>query len=99
MNDPCVCSLDDQELTERERWLAPFAAGAESAADLEDGFELRFGGTWGARLLELIERERACCTSLVFELRFEPDAGPITLRCRGDAAATGFLRARLAPTR
>jgi hypothetical protein len=94
-DDRCVCTLSPPELIERERWLGTYAPGVVSARDLPDGFELRFEGTWGGRLLELIERERACCASLTFELAFAPDAGPIALRCRGDHEATEFLRTRL----
>lgn len=92
----CVCSLSEAELASREEWLASFAAGVEVVSDLTDGMEYRFPSTWGARLLELIEKECACCTSIAFELRFEPEGGPILLRCRGEREATEFLRARIA---
>lgn len=99
--DGCVCSLSPGELSEREKWLASFASGASQVRELSDGFECRFPSTWGARLLELVEKERACCSSLTFEVVFEPETGPIILRCRGPVEAASFIRARLVvePTR
>lgn len=97
VEDDCVCSLSASELSERERWLASFASGAIEVRDLPDGFESRFPSDWGPRLLELVEKERACCSSLTFELRFEPESGPIGLRCHGPTEAVAFLRARLIP--
>lgn len=93
--DGCVCSLSAGELSGREKWLASFAVGASQVGELPDGFECRFPSTWGARLLELIEKERACCSSLAFELHFEPESGPILLRCRGPVEAVSFIRSRL----
>lgn len=93
--EPCVCTLPSGELQERERWLATFSAGVQAAGEVHDGFELRFSPDWSARLLELIEKERGCCSALAFELRFEPEAGPVLLRCTGPREATEFLRIRL----
>ena len=93
--DACVCSLSAGELSERDRWLATFAAGASQVRELPDGFECRFSSTWGARLLDLVEKERSCCSSLTFELQFEPESGPIVLRVRGPVEAVSFIRARL----
>ncbi len=75
------------------------ADGVEAVSDLPDGFELRFPAhrDWASRVFELVEKERSCCSSLAFEVRFEPEAGPISLRVRGAKEATEFLRSRLAP--
>lgn len=93
--DECVCSLSAGELSEREKWLSSFASGASQLREVPDGFECRFPSTWGARLLDLVEKERACCSSLTFALQFEPESGPIVLRCRGPVAAVSFIRSRL----
>lgn len=69
----------------------------QATSALPDGVEYRFPTEWAPRLLELIEKERACCTSIAFELRFEPAGGPVLLRLRGDEDATDFLASRLAP--
>jgi hypothetical protein len=92
--DPCLCTLSKDELSERERWLSTFTPGVEAASELPDGFELRFADprAWGSRLFELVEKERSCCSSLTFELRFEPGAGPVVLRVRGANEATNFLK-------
>lgn len=41
---------------------------------------------------ELISQERGCCSTLAFELRFEPEAGPVLLRCLGPLEATFIER-------
>lgn len=98
--ESCVCTLSREELAEREKWLASLSPGVEAVADLPDGFEVTFKGTpeWSKRIFELVSKERSCCSSLVFELRLEPESGPILLRVRGAKDATDFLKARLTPS-
>jgi hypothetical protein len=100
-DDPCVCSLSKGELADREKWLSTFTPGVEAVSDLADGFELQFPGSreWASRVFELVEKERSCCSSLAFEIRFEPDAGPILLRVRGPKEASDFLKSRMAPVK
>ena len=87
--ESCTCTLSNDELAERETWLATFAPGIEGVSELSDGFEVRFKGThdWSKRVFELVEKERSCCSSLVFELKLEPESGPILLRVVEDVEA------------
>ena len=67
-----VCSLSEGELSEREGGEPAFALGASGRSELPDGFECRFPGSWRAKVEELVEKERACCSTLVFEVLAEP---------------------------
>ena len=97
---PVACSLSRSERDGRLREIADTVwPGVETVAELPDGYALRFPGTddWTARLAEFVRFERQCCAFLTFELVFEPGAGPIWLRLRGDAAAKEFVRECLLP--
>ena len=65
--------------------------------ELNDGYEFVFPGStgWAARLVEIIDAERACCPFFAFELRFEPQGGRISLRVRGPEGTKEFVKAEL----
>lgn len=90
-----ACTLSDRELAaRREGEIAELMAGAEGTSELEDGYEVRYPGSagWVRRLAEFVAFERECCAFLTFELRFEHNQGPITLRMRGPEGTKDFLR-------
>lgn len=66
-------------------------------AELPDGYEVRFDadGPSPSEIVELVERERACCRFLRFSLDFEPDEGPLRLRITGPGETKAFLAAEL----
>ncbi len=95
---PIACSLSGPDLAERRRELTRDVFGtALEVEDLEDGYEFAFPGSagWAAKLVELIDAERVCCSFLAFELRFEPGGGPILLRIRGPEGTREFVKTEL----
>ena len=88
---PIACSLSVPELAERRHELMGEVFGdALGVRDLEDGYEFAFAGN-AARLVELVEAERACCSFFAFELHFEPGGGRILLRVRGPEGTKEFV--------
>jgi hypothetical protein len=61
--------------------------------ELEDGYEFVFPGgeEWIKRLACFVAEERECCRFFAFELLFEPELGPVSLRMRGPAGTKEFL--------
>ena len=95
---PIACSLSGPDLAERRRELTrDVFEDALGVRDLEDGYEFAFAGNAGraARLVELIEAERACCSFFAFELHFEPGGGRILLRVRGPEGTKEFVAVEL----
>jgi hypothetical protein len=94
-NSPVMCTLSDAEMREREASLiARFKSGIVTAEELADGycFRLKGGKESFSLTCELIAAERECCRFLTFELRAEPQLGPLTLRITGPDGTKEFLR-------
>lgn len=90
-----ACTLSDSQLSERKDGaLAELIAGAEETTALSDGYELRFPGSdeWARTLAEFIAAERECCAFFTFELVFQPQHGPISLRLRGPDGVKDFMK-------
>lgn len=95
---PIACILPEEELTARtETTVARLFAAVEETVELPDGYEFRFpaGDEWAARLTEFVLSERFCCPFFTFELRFEPDRGPVSLRLTGPEGVKQFIEAML----
>ena len=93
-----ACTLPGPQLSERiDGALAELIAGAEETTELSDGYELRFPGTteWARTLAEFIMVERDCCAFFTFELMFQPQHGPISLRLRGPDGVKDFMNVML----
>lgn len=82
---PVACKLPGLEEARRRGEIRKVFEGCLRADELEDGYEFPFPGSgeWAARLTELVVFERECCPFFAFELVFEPEGGPISLRVRG----------------
>lgn len=68
---------------------------AGATVEIPDGFALRLDDD-PALLRDTVEwigLERLCCPFLRFELRFDPDAGPLWLHLGGGAGVKEFLAA------
>ncbi len=95
---PVACSLSGPDLAARRRELVEYVfGGALQLEELENGYEFGFPGSteWTEKLVEMINTERACCTFLTFELRFEPDNGPVSLRVTGPEDTRAFIETGL----
>lgn len=97
--EPVVgCNLVGREFADRKAAIArDLFSHAELTEELPDGFAYRFpaGDPWPPKALEFIAAERQCCPFFTFELRFEPNDGPLWLRLRGSAEIKEFIRAEL----
>jgi hypothetical protein len=94
-NIPVVCTLSDVEMRKREAsLLARFKSGVIATEELADGYAFRLPGEkeWLTLASELIAAERECCRFLTFELRADPQLGPLTLRVTGPEGTKKFLR-------
>jgi hypothetical protein len=92
---PIACGLTDAEFREREALLlARFKASVSETLELADGFAFLAPGekSWIALLAELMVAERECCPFMRFELKAEPNTGPVTLSVTGPPGAKTFLR-------
>ena len=91
---PIACTLPASDLAARRSdIIAQLQPGVEEVRELTDGYELRFPGDeeWVSRLAAFIAGERECCAFLAFQLRFEPQHGPVLMRITGPAGAKAFL--------
>lgn len=92
---PIACILPEEELAaRRESTVDSLFAAVEETVEVADGYEFRFpaGDELAARLSEFVLSERACCPFFTFQLRFEPDRGPVSLRFTGPEGVKEFIR-------
>ena len=92
---PIACKLTNEEQHKRREELSrELFSGREGTRELEDGYEFVFAGgaDWAEKLVSFVVSERECCPFFTFELIFEPEGGPISLRVRGPEGAREFMR-------
>lgn len=89
-----ACGLSEGgQISRREEISRELFSGCKDVREIEDGYELVFPGgeEWIERLARFVASERECCRFFAFELLFEPDLGPVSLRVRGPAGTKEFL--------
>jgi hypothetical protein len=88
-------ALDGAQQQRRADLAEAVVSRTTATVETPDGFALRLDDE--AALLqdavEWIRLERLCCPFLRFELRFDPDAGPLWLHLGGGAGVKEFLAA------
>lgn len=91
---PIACSLSAREFAERQDENNGLLREIEEIKELEQGYALKFAGTTEQvqALLQFIARERACCPFFTFELRFEPQNGPVWLSLSGPEGTKSFIQ-------
>ncbi|MEE8586734.1 MAG: hypothetical protein V3T83_17980 [Acidobacteriota bacterium] len=95
---PIACNLAILPPAERERHEAvtrQLYSLVEDVRELPDGLELYLSSKDTQLLTEWISRERLCCPFLRFELRIEPQLGPVTLRLSGPEGTKEVLKAAI----
>ncbi len=94
---PIACSLPSDEFRRRGEEVAQLFENAREVKELEDGYSFEFPGDDASTqsLLEFVKGERRCCTSVTFELAFEPNQGPIRLRLRGSGEIKALIQTTL----
>jgi len=90
---PIACTLAGGDRLRRGAEVAGLFRARQEVRELPDGYAVRFPGeqVWAERLLAFIVAERECCPFFAFELRFEPEQGPIWLHVRGPEGTTDFV--------
>jgi hypothetical protein len=80
-----ACLLTGEDLAARGEVVRPLMASYQKLQELEDGYAFQFPGEseWIERVVAFIAEERKCCPFFTFELRYEPNMGPIWLCLRG----------------
>ena len=63
--------------------------GGQAEATRESQFKSQL--EWAEKLTDFIRSERQCCPFFVFELKFEPEQGPIRMSIRGGDGVKEFL--------
>jgi hypothetical protein len=91
---PLACLLTGKELAARGEVVRPLMSAHQKLQELEDGYAFQFPGEpeWIQRVVAFISEERECCPFFTFELRYEPNLGPIWLRMRGSPEIKALLR-------
>jgi len=91
---PIACELSEGgQRSRREEISREIFSGCKDVREIADGYEFVFPGgeEWIEGLARFVASERECCRFFAFELRFEPDLGPVSLRMRGTAGTKEFL--------
>lgn len=88
-----ACQLSEEGFGERMDLVRELYSGVLSSEELQDGYALTYPGNdeWAEKLTDFIRSERECCPFFVFELKFEPERGPIRLSIRGGEGVKEFL--------
>lgn len=90
---PIVCILPDAETAERgEGNLDNLLKQSQETVETENGYALRFAVSDAHMVLDYVTSERACCPFFIFEMRFEPGAGPLWLTISGPPQAKLLMR-------
>ena len=95
---PIVCSLSEDELSERRRSvLKRLQTNRLELRELTNGLAFRFAPSWEEllALVQIIDLERQCCPFLTFRLTVEPQKGPIWLELTGPAGTREMLMSEL----
>lgn len=95
---PVVCSLTPAALeVRREGLLRDLVGRADAREARPDGYGLRFrpDADMLAAIARAVDAERQCCRFLRFEIRVEPDGGPIWVELSGPPGTRDFLAALL----
>ena len=93
---PIACTLSEDSLRARgSGLLAQVAHCASAITKIPAGYRLEFTAEPDtlSLLAMMIEAERQCCRFLRFDLRVEPNIGPVSLELTGPEGTQAFLEA------
>jgi hypothetical protein len=93
---PIACSLTDRELARRaEDIRRDLFSGALERSEFETGYAFRFPADqeWETKIVEFVSTERQCCPFFRFDVKFEPNHGPIWLKLSGGEGVKQFIEA------
>jgi hypothetical protein len=76
--------------------ISKMVASVTTARELENGYVFSFSGQ-AREAGEWLDDARLCCSTLHYEVAFDPNAGPATLAITGSPGAKEFVREEFAP--
>ena len=92
---PIACELSEGGQRARQQEISrKLFSGCQDVKELEDGYEFVFPGNeeWAEELARFVTVERECCRFLDFELLFQANLGPVSLKTTGPDGTKEFLR-------
>jgi hypothetical protein len=93
---PIVCTLSPATVAVRRANLLPaLVRRATSRDDAPDAMRFRFSAEDLAAVMTTIDQERQCCRFLQFDVKIEPDGGPVWLALSGPPGTRDFLLAMI----
>jgi hypothetical protein len=95
-----ACTPGNVPYEKRERWLAlgiQIYAAVKELQELPDGYAFRLPNDEASFLAtaEYVTLDRLCCAFLCWDLRSEPEGGPVWLRLTGPEGTKTLLRSTL----
>jgi hypothetical protein len=99
-NLPIACDLTLPEFAARAESLRnDLFTGALEHIEIEGGYAFRFPGDteWKDRIDAFVASERECCRFFRFDIRYEPDLGPIWLTLTGPTGTREFIEQAFLP--
>lgn len=91
-----VCALTPATIATRQAALLPGLVGrADVREETANGMRWRLPADALSALLQTVDAERQCCRFLRFDIRVEPDGGPIWLEVVGPPGTRELLSALL----
>jgi len=99
-NQSLACDLTAIPASDREGHVVTSSqlfATAQEVQELTDGYAIRFSNQPGnfMAIARFIENERLCCSFFRFELRIEPNNGPLWLQLTGGEGVKEILKSTL----
>jgi hypothetical protein len=93
---PIVCTLGPEAIAARKaNLLATLASRVTAREDLPDGMRFRFSAEDLSAVMTMVDQERRCCRFLQFDVRVEPDSGPVWVALSGPPGTRDFLLAMI----
>ena len=89
---PIICTLSPATAATRKAdLLTGLVRRATTREDVPDGMRFRFSAEDLPAVMSTIEQERQCCRFLQFDVRIEPDGGPVWVSLSGPPGTREFL--------
>ena len=97
---PFACNMSAIPPEERGQHIAAIEAvfgAAQEIRELPDGYSCRLANETALllKVADFLAKERLCCPFFGFELRIEPEGGPVWLSLTGREGIKPFIRAEI----
>src|SRR5687767_12420322 len=97
---PFACNMSAIPPEERGQHISAIEAvfgAAQEIRELPDGYSFRLANETALllKVADFLAKERLCCPFFGFELRIEPEGGPVWLSLTGREGIKPFIRAEI----